>query len=98
MNMTDKELVDQTVEQMWKDFWRDANPNRPGRKVRDEVQVAYYAGCHTMLAKMMALLRLGDRPQSEFRSLFQKWGDEMEKFVNDYNAGSVEHYSGRKSN
>jgi hypothetical protein len=87
--MTDKELVDLTIEQMWKNFWRDANPNRPGRKAPAEVRVAYYAGCHTMLAKMMALFRESAGSDQEWKLLFQKWGGEMETFVADYNAGKT---------
>jgi hypothetical protein len=81
--------VNQTVEQMWEAFLHQATRNRPGRKVPIEVRLAYYAGCHNMLAKILALFRAGEAKSGEWQALFRKWSDELTQFSNDYRDGKV---------
>ena len=65
--------LDQTVKEMWETFLRQAARNRPGRKVPVEWRVAYYAGCHNMLAKMLAMLRAGEAKPGEWAAAWQKF-------------------------
>jgi hypothetical protein len=79
----------QSVEQMWQAFLRQATRNRPGRKLPIEVRVAYYAGCHNMLAEVLAMLREGEESSSEWRAVFNRWSDELTKFSDDYRDGKI---------
>ena len=81
--------VNQTVEQMWEAFLRQATRNRPGRKVSSEVRIAYYAGCHNTLAKILAMFRAGEAKSGEWPALVRKWSDEVTQFSNDYRDGKV---------
>jgi hypothetical protein len=78
-----------TIEQMWSDFWRMANPNRPGRKASSEIRIAYYAGCHNMLHQMLKMLRSGEANSAAWSATWNQWSAELTRHSDDYNAGRV---------
>ena len=77
----------QTIEQMWKNFVRQATRNSPGRAVSGEVRAAYYAGCHNMLGNMLSMMRSGEATPGAWAAAWQKWSDELAQFSQDYNDG-----------
>jgi hypothetical protein len=81
--------LDQTVKQMWESFLHQATRNRPGRKVSIEVRAAYYAGCHNMLAKLLATLRAGEAKPGDWAAAWQKLSDELAQFASDYRDGKI---------
>jgi hypothetical protein len=74
---------EQTVADMWKAF---ANQAAPGRQLPVELRVAYHAGCHAMLAHVLAVLR-SNPSEGDMRATWQRLADEMGRLSDDYNAG-----------